>query len=296
MVKQSDFKEKRTVSDIGVMMAIDALIENGFVIMPPDKNEGLKGTCFAIDLDKDYHVDITAYKVDDENIDGWNNRRPRPTAIDVKYVLNPPTETKNLFFEMDNSKYRYGTRDGWGLYVYDEYAKPETRQRIAENQEGIRNVMFLQMNAQANRMIMQARSKEEFIERYKATRPNRMPFIIAPLNCMQWFYADNEDKTAINNHLSKLYRPDNSNGLLMPLSEYGKKYPYIIGKWNAREQQWSLQQLGTGDMPKNKLASEGKLLEADKAEKTLQQWHDEQKEQWENGTLDYDMLAPLFRG
>jgi hypothetical protein len=52
--------------------------------------------------------------------------------------------------------------------------------------------------------------------------------------------------------------------------------------------------VGNWRYAKNKLASEGKLLEADKAEKTLQQWHDEQKEQWENGTLDYDMLAPCL--
>ena len=72
----------RKLSDIGVMMAIDALIENGFVIIEPDKNEKLIGTEWEINLDRDYHVDISAYEVNDENKERWRNRRPRPTAID----------------------------------------------------------------------------------------------------------------------------------------------------------------------------------------------------------------------
>lgn len=86
----------------------------------------------------------------------------------------------------------------------------------------------------------------------------------------------------------------------MPLSRvewgcrpYGERYPYVIGRWNITAQQWNIQQLGNGTMPRNKLASEGKLLEEDKAVRSLQQWHDEQREQWTQGTLDYDKLAPL---
>lgn len=290
----------RKLSDIGVMMAIDALIENGFVIIEPDKNEKLIGTEWEINLDRDYHVDISAYEVNDENKERWRNRRPRPTAIDVKYVTNSPSQTGQLFFEVDSKESNYGTRDGWGFYVYEEYAKPETHQRINDEQEGIRNIMFIQQNREQDDMIMQATNKENLIARYKSTRPNRQPFTIAPLHCMQWYYADNEDSRAINNHLSRLYRPENSNGLLMPLLKnrwqqhpYGERYPYIQGEWNATAQQWYIQQLGNGTMPRNKLASEGKLLEEDKAVKSLQQWHDEQREQWTQGTLDYDKLAPL---
>lgn len=285
--ERDNFFIARKFSNIGVMMAIDALIENGYVIMPPDKNEALKGTCFETNLDKDFHVDISAYKVDDENIEAWKNRRPRPTAIDVKYVENPPTQTGRMFFEIDNSPEQYGKRNGWGLYSYDIYKTPEAHKQIAEHKMGIRNIMFLQHDENANKKIMRASSQKEFIEIYKETKHNKMPFLIAPLHCMQWYYTDNEDKTAKDNHLSKLYRPQNSNGLLIPLSDYGKRYPYIEGTWDVNTQKWNLKKMGKGDMPKNKTASEGKLLEEDKAAKSLLQWHNEQKEQLSRGSLEY---------
>lgn len=289
------FIEDRKVSDIGVMMAIDALIEMGYVIVPPDENGGIKG----YNLDEDYHVDLSVYKVDDENIEGWKNRRPRPIAIDIKYVDNSPCFTGNMFFEVDNNEEVYGTRDGWGLAYYKEYSDPETRERIAREEEGIRNIMYIQRDKANDQVIMQAKTKEEFIERYKATRPNRSPFIIAPLHCMQWYYADNEDKTALDNHLSKLYR--HKNGLLMPLSRviwgcqpYKKKYPYVKGAWDEEIGKWKIEQLGKGKMARNRLADEGKLLEEDKAYKPLQQWQSDQKEQWEKGIIEYEKLASLF--